>query len=59
MTPAVITTMIDEEWKRRSLTSTENHSRRTKRAAKRLQIAQGSGWPTANARTSTSKPMTK
>ncbi len=40
MTPAVITTMIDDEWNRRSLTSTENNSRSTKRPVKSAQIRQ-------------------
>ena len=40
MTPAVMITMIDEEWKRRSLTSTVNNSRRTKSEANRSQIHQ-------------------
>jgi hypothetical protein len=40
MTPAVIATMIDEDWKRRSLTSTAKNSRTTYSDVNRAQIVQ-------------------
>ena len=38
MTPAVIATITDDDWSKRSLTSTAKNSSRTKRAVKGSQI---------------------
>ncbi len=43
MTPAVIATITDDDWRRRSLTSTAKNSRRTKRAVKGSQYSHTGG----------------
>jgi len=59
ITPAVMTTMIDEDWKSRSLTSTENHSSRTNRAVNKNHSGQLGKSPKSEATTTADTPNRK